>query len=703
MSTRALLLLACGGLGFGCSESYVIARTLEQPGPACLPSTNASPSCEPLPQLDDIRIETRGDTAIVQFAPVLAARDYRIYPMPDPSAVQTDDNGRQVVRNAIYRCAGKRTVADREDEYGAVYEESLVADVHGYARSESEAKLGYVFRKPGVDRLPVYRMADPSGPGGYHNASWIPPLYSEANSAEYVASPATRSELLKRGFRDDGIAFYIPKNGDLTIYRAAYQPDAHQGNRVSLFFSDGPEHTSRSAANQSQLLDLGERFRVLSKPQPDSVPLYRVTYFTGSTFDVLAAGEAAYQHVLHQGGPVRSLTWSGLTRKTTLVIEALDAGCPFPNAYVAAFPARASDTDTGAEAQYPSNTLDALRSADTGEVFINGQHNPQNRPQPIARTFVEVSPRPAETMSFSTSFSDTTELANMTVHQDLTATVYRNERWSIETGHCGSNFTYGSVLGQLFLGAPECQVSLVPRNFQPRIEANRFLHVRMATDLASTARRYPQLLITTARSVEAKDVSTASDLPIHNRLGPLYPSELPGADSSLIVQTHYTYHEAQIQFCGHRGWGVSAFCPRANIYGYDAGDPDAQPDQRWLPVPVIGDLVGFDRPVQLDVYASTERVYLFMDGRPVGCALLPAGEMAAGDVTVAFRNIISEPTKDELILSEPGRSFEREFSQAHSDRHMDDLGIDVGVKAPAWDESLLPCAQRWYGGRLLDE
>jgi hypothetical protein len=226
----------------------------------------------------------------------------------------------------------------------------------------------------------------------------------------------------------------------------------------------------------------------------------------------------------------------------------------------------------------------------------------------------------------------------------------------------------------------------------------------MATDLASTGRRYPQLLITTARSPDASEVATASELPIRERLGPLLPSQLPGPGSSIIVQPFFSYHEAQIQLCGQRGWGPTAFCPRANLYGFDAGEPElTSPGEPWLPVPVLSDLVGFDRPVQLDVYASTERVYLFVDEQPTGCAVLPAGQMREGAVTVAFGAVIDEPAKDEVIAAEPGRRYERDFSRLHSDRRMDDFGIDLDVQQPEWDEARLPCATRWYGGRLVAE
>ena len=696
MSPPALAAALLCALALGCSDSsYVIAyRSVPDAGESC-PQACA----QPLPAFDDVRVTMRGDTAIIELAGVPDAADYRIYPKPEASALGSDAEGRPTVRNAIYRCAGKRTVAERAQEYGSLYPDSLIATDDGYARSEAEAILGYVFTQAGTDRLPVYRLADPNGNGGYFNAEWIPPLYQEANSAEYVIDPERRSELLAQGFRDDGIAFYAPADGDRSVYRVEYQPDVYQGARVSFYFSDGPEHDARTSGDRSNVLDLGERFSVLSAEAPGSAPLHRVTYRGGSTFDVLAAGAAAYQRALDQGGPVTSLTWSGLRKRTTLVIEALDVGCPFPEAYVGAFAADADDPSS-----YRSEPLAALRSAETGEVFINGQHDPGNRPRPIARSFVDVTPEERPAMDFETTFDDPSELADLETTEDDNAVVRRNDRWSVETSYCGKNFSFGTVLGQLFVGLPQCRFSMVPRGITPRIEPTRFLHVRMASDLPSTGRRFPQLLITTARSPQASEVATASELPIINRLGPVVSSQLPGPESSIIVQTYYSYHEPQLQFCGQRGWGTTAFCPRANIYGYDAGEPETKwVGEPWRPVPVVTDRVGFDRPVQLDVYASTERVYLFIDDLPVGCALLPVGQMPAGDVTVAFGAIVDEPDKDEIIRQEPGRSFEREFSLLHSDRRMDDFGIDLGVAAPAWDEAVLPCATRWFGGRLIQE
>jgi hypothetical protein len=102
--------------------------------------------------------------------------------------------------------------------------------------------------------------------------------------------------------------------------------------------------------------------------------------------------------------------------------------------------------------------------------------------------------------------------------------------------------------------------------------------------------------------------------------------------------------------------------------------------------------------VQFDVYTSTERVYVFMDEKPAGCAVLPAGAMPAGNVTVVFGAVGYHLGIDEGVVPEnsPHR-YLRTYSLTHDDHTFDDLGISNGVAAPMWDESRLPCGTRWYG------
>jgi hypothetical protein len=668
----------------------------------------------------------RGDTVTIDFEPIAGALDYRIYPEPAAGDWLIGTAGEVGVKNGIYRCAGDRVFRDRKDEPGSGFEFATFGGDngrHGYSRKEPESTLGYVFLTSGPGRVPVYRVADPNGGGGYQNADWVVPLYAEANSAEYVTDAAARDQLIAKGWRDDGIAFYTIDAASAaaatkTVYRIKYAPGADwQGDNVVFFFTDGPEYDTRAAQPAKEIADLGPRFKILAAEQPGSVALRRVTY--PGAFDVLAAGEARFQQVLHQGTrPIASVTWPGIKKATRFVIEALDAGCPFPNGHIAAMH-HAPDLDRTTMQPFnaPSVTVDEARLT-SGEVFINGQHAPANRPKPVARAYVDVAPQARPPMDFLATFDEGAPWGPFTKYQDNNSFLFRSADWAIDTTGCTDNFTFGPVLGQFVLGMADggssCNVSITPKKVATKVAADRYLHVRMMSDIPSTGRRYPQIMVTNVPLAEDPKPTDSNFfmVPVHSRLG-TFPFDLAGPDKvmgtaddiapmggqSIIVQPFGGYQETQIEFCDQRGWGVSSQCNRANVYGFHAGDYTATWKQSWTPVPVQGDLAGYDRPVKWDVYTSTNRVYVFMDGKPSACAVLPAGRMPAGAVTVAYRAVLYHCGIDETVTpADTGHRFEREYSICHSDRHMDDFGIDLATDAPAWDESVLPCGTLWYGG-----
>ena len=653
-----------------------------------------------LPRIDNVRVTQRGDTAIVDFEPVAGARDYRIYPLPDPDAVLVGAQGELIIKDAIYRCAGDRPFRTREDDPAAGYDASLSGGANtimDFERKAADAVLGYVYLTPGEGRTPVYRMADPQGAGGFQNADWVAPMFAEANRADYVAGKAERDRLFAMRYRDDGIAFYVSDEGTRPVYRRLYKPQWN--GSPTVFYVPGAEFDAR-AEHGDETIEVGERFKVLPEQEPGSVPLHRVLYNGNNTFDVLAAGEARYQRVLEQGNqPLWSLAWPGLSEKTTLVIEALDQGCPFPGGYVSAHHA---DAD---EFNYPSLTLDEAR-LDSGELFINGQHAESNRPKPIARAYVDVTPEPDPDMDWFEGFDVGGSWEELEVTSGNNGMfVYRNSKWAMDFSGCTENLTVGPLLGQLVVGYADygssCNMSITPRGIEPTISADRFLHVRMSTEVPSTGRRYPQLMITTTPVLNPGDVQPLDNVPLHSRLGP-FPFEenpTPGNERTILVQPFGGYHELQIQACTGRAWGVSAQCPQANIYGNHAGNYVEEWEEPWLPVPLLGDVAGHDRPVRFDVYASTERVYVFMDDQPAGCAVLQDGAMRAGAVNVAFRGVLYHSGIDESVTpDDSGHQYYKRFSLSHFDRHMDDFGIDREVAAPEWDEARMPCATRWYGG-----
>jgi hypothetical protein len=692
-------------------------------GGACRkPCAAGDGSCVPeLPTIQNVRVTMHGDTAIVEFEPIAGALDYRIYPEPDAADWLIGDKGEVGVKNGIYRCAGDRVFQAREADTANLFDCSLSGcdnARHNYVRSAAEATLGYVYLTPGPDRLPVYRVADPSGGGGFRNADWVVPLYSEANSAEYLTDTTARDALLAKGWRDDGIAFYTAKSATKNVYRIHYAPGADwQGDNVVFFFTDGPEHDARAAQPAAEIADLGQRFTIMDTQEPDSVELHRVTY--PGSFDVLAAGDARFDQVLHQGvKPVWSLTWPGVTAKTRFIVEALDAGCPFAGGYISAAHADADiDRTSMMPFNQPSLTLDEARLT-SGEVFINGQHDPANRPKPVARAYVDLTPDAPPKMDFLATFDQGADWEPFTKWTDNNAFIFRNSQWAVDTSGCTNNFTFGPLLGQLVLGFADggssCNVSITPRQVPTKIAPDHFLHVRMSSDIPSTNRRYPQIMITNVPLMDdpAPDAGNIDNVPVHSRLGN-FPYEVAGPDMKLgtaddipaeggqtiVVQPFGGYQETQIEYCDTRGWGVSQQCNRANVYGFHAGDYQDTWKQPWTPVPVQGDLAGYDRPVQWDVYSSTTRVYVFMDGKPAACAVLPEGRMPAGPVTVAYRAVIYHCGIDETVTpDDTGHQYEHQYSLCHSDRHMDDFGIDLSVPAPEWDETTLPCGTKWYGG-----
>ncbi len=687
------------------------------PGAACVPE---------LPAIQNVRVTTHGDTAVLDFEPVAGAADYRIYPEPASEAEWLIGGSGEVgVKNGIYRCAGDRVFQPREADVANNFDCSLAGcdnGRHDYVRTKEESTLGYVYLTPGPDRLPVYRLADPNGGGGFRNSDWVVPPYAEASSADYVVDPVARTALLAKGWRDDGIVFYTvtaaATSATKTVYRIKYAPGADwQGDNVVFLFTDGPEHDARAAQPAKDIAELGARFPILAAQAPGSVALHRVTY--PGSFDVLAAGEARFDLILHQGGrPISSLSWPGMKGPTRFVIEALDAGCPFAGGYIAAMHAPADiDRTSGQPFNQPSLTLDEARLS-SGEVFINGQHAATNRPKPIARAYVDVMPQPQPAMDFLATFDDGAPWEPFTKWKDNNAFLYRNASWAIDTSGCTDNFTFGPLLGQFVLGFTDygssCNISITPRKVPTKIATDQYLHVRMASDIPSTGRRYPQIMITTVPMMADPplDAGNIFNVPVHNRLGNFSfdrvgpdmkagtADDLPAmGGQSIVVQPFGGYQETQIEYCDTRGWGVSQQCDRANVYGFHAGDYSLTWKQNWLPVPVQGDLAGYDRPVQWDVYASTGRVYVYMDGKPAACAVLPAGRMPAGPVTVAYRAVIYHCGIDETITPvDTGHQYEHQHSLCHSDRHMDDLGIELAAPAPAWDETVLPCGTKWYGG-----
>jgi hypothetical protein len=608
-----------------------------------------------LPRMSAISVEQKRDTALFHFAGFEDAVDYRVFDPGSPEGVSVTPQGRVVVENALYRCAGNRQFEARPRL------NSLEGDVGGfYTRTEQESVLGYVYLEPGEGRLAVRRLADSRADA---DDSFDAPAIAASRAARYVVEGPRAEALLALGYRDDGIAFYVPNTSEsvhpIYFWQSGPRSDL-DGRRLSVYFQDGAERQAFEGSALTEFFE--EELGVLDEAGADTVPLRRIFYEGGNDHDVLSAGGAEYERLLRQGNtPVFTLAWPALREPTTLVVEALDAGCPYAGRLV---PERAS--------RFGEAAVTTLNEAalSTGEVFVNGQHEPQSRPSAIARSFVAVAPEPRGDFDLADDFDDE-DWDSLSPATDDDGQRRENVPWLVETAGLQS-YAVGAMLGQLWLDASDdgaAGLLTVTRKVDFELTGSSYLHVTVQTNLPATARRYPFLAL---RGQEQTLVVRAVGL-----------AQAPFAETVVL----------DLQVCSGTTWQPNVGCPRTELAGRRLGDPsDPNP---WAPVPVPGELAGFDWPVTLDLYASTQRAYLFLDGRPAGCGSFPIGALREGVVQVSFGTVVNESREDEATADETSpHQYLREYSAGRDSRRFDQLGVSRSEE-PNWQADLFPCGGEW--------
>ena len=627
----------------------------------------------PLPKVANVKAVAVDDNVDITFDPVDGARDYRVYVLPSDADVSADGNGVVTVKNALYRCAGDRqavaTLMDGGPSIPGLSIRSQVDNqsVSDYMRTLPEATLGHVYTSPGAGRVAVHAMGDPAQnadvecDNGQRISRW------QSSRAKKYVLDAEYQTLLGKRWRDDGIAFYAPEaaggntRGILTMLG---QEDAR------LYFAEGPEATKRAKGEPA--------FNVLTAPEAGTLPLLRAFYKStcGKSHDELAVGNARFERIRKQGDllPTWNLHWAGLTGETILVVEALAEGCPYQGFL--------APTAQNPRAMYPAwFTLEQLRAmSPTGEVYINGQHAATNKPRPVARTFVKISPGPKPDMDWFEGFNKPDALGPMTdtpcgepapancwqqfrrltPSMDINFMYVENDRWALAPMLGELWVTYGDVGADV-----NGKFRLTPKT-KATMAADKFLHATMTVDMFTTGRRYPQILISDQES------------PVQWNMTKGY---------GLIVQSFsgwpYLYH---VELCDHRLWDVNMQCPAFDMYHIkDPADP--MKTANLAPNDEPGEHMGLDRGTRWDVFASTKRVYLYLDGAPYGCADLPAGKVTAGPATVTFGDVLYHSGVDATF------TYTKNALQLSTRRHFDNLGFKSNVDAPGWDESRMPCVR----------
>ena len=672
----AFTLLLSGCIDNGNDVGY--RRPLSAGGVAGAPNgSGAAPdtTLPPLPRLPGVTANVTGDSVSISVQPLDQAVDYRVYALPANQDITVGADGQVQVKNAVYRCAGNRqtppVALDGAAPLTSGYMKTLVdgVDVNGFTRSLDDATLGHVYLDAGKDRVPVYALGDaaPTAENENYFMRW-----SASRVKQYVTSPSERDALLARGFRDDGIAFYAPAAESASTRWVYSSTDA----QARYYFSDGAEAAIRQNPSPA--------FLALTGAEPDTAPLMRVFYLnlSATSHDELVAGQARFERARRQGDslPLYELHWSGLTGPTTLVVEALNPGCP-------SLPGLLSPLSLPANATHPAwlTPDEARATSPEGALYVNGQFAEDSRPRAIARAFLnDVAPEPAPPLDWSWGFRADDSIGTFTSEPcgDPSGNCFQDFRQSSE--RFDTSFVYvdtqrqalAPLLGELWVMYADLD-SGVNGKFRmtppekAQLSADAFLHVTMEVNAFTTARRYPQLLI------------SDQDVPVQHQLA---------NGNSLVIQPYGDWPNLfELQVCEHRTWDVNDQCPFADLNHYfDADDP--KKELSLAPHAEVGEHVGLDRATRFEVYVSNARAYLLLDGEPYGCVDLPATGVPLGPVTITFGDVLFHSNNDQLQFYD----YPRAYLYHDTQRHFDNLGFKSGVAAPPWDAARLPCVSGFF-------
>jgi hypothetical protein len=632
----------------------------------------------PLPELTNVTAAEREDSVGIDFDPVEGAIDYRVYPLPADGNFVLNSDGSITVPNAIYRCAGLRQTYDLPTNLNANTPGLVTANQYTWsANVGANPTLGYVYPTGAPDRVPVYAVA------GYTRGSEIG--WRESGFKVYTTDATARSTLLGQSWRDDGIVFYVPATASTsthTIYTSQTADIvAGQGwTQYARYYFVAADLAAHAGDSTSP----APAFEVLNADASGALPLMAVLYEPDNRHVELSVGTERFNRAANQGqGPLWHLEWAGLEQPTTLVVEALDSGCPYQGFL--------SAQHLAAPPHQTFFTLDELKSASaTGEVYINGQHDTTVAPKAIARSFVQVAPQPHNPADWDwyQGFDANGSFGPLTTQTPCTAfgcrfqnALFDISAYSLDDPNNVAVLTFGQFLGQMWVAFDDTGSDVTGKvRFTALSKAaidtdpTKFLHVTWTVNIVGTDRRYPQLIL------------SDQDAPVQEGLG--------NANSNNIIVQTIQGPAMRLETQAFHGlingspWDVNNQAPEHQLI---SDDPTA--DSLPRPLEPVFEHAGMDRQTKFDVYVSSQRLYAFLDGTRAGCTELPTGFSLTGPVSVTFGDVLyHEGAADEQVC---GQARPYSFMHVHqcteTTRHFDDLAFKSGLAAPAWDETSLPC------------
>jgi hypothetical protein len=738
-----------GGTGSGSSGGPLMSGTTVDGGVAAIPA-----GLPTVPAMTHVAALVRGNSARITFDPVPGAVDYRVYAAPAASAIHLTSSGAlDYIDQATYRCAGYRSVdpieVDNNDgpsgnqypNWLAVQTQVDNQNVAGYTRTLADATLGYAYQDSTADTVAVYAVGDPS---------------SQADNYAYgMREIQTRGKLyvtdntsyLAKGWRDDGVAFYAPGSASSTAcggsapIQVLTQQFTDKNGTDPLYFAPGAEATARAKQGSST-----PAFFLCPNQATGSQPVMRVFYSIASPggvfggqagHDELALGQERFDRARCQGNTngacatvsqaLWEVHWANITGPTQIVVEALDAGCPFQGLVgVQHLPATLNPTDSSSPATEVVATFAELQAAAAhGEVFINGEFDGSPTPHPIARAALQVSPQTRPAMDWDTNFATTPETFTETLASDgtpscgLTAALIKETATS-DTECDGSHhlqsadfdvmafdqvdpvFSIGTMQGELWTDYSTGEFRFSPHNVMATMSASSFLHIAMEASSFATDRRYPQIVVAGQDFMTNEWLLHSSTITPNTAIKPFLIMQPFDAGPGREIM--------EIELCNQRGWAVNDHCPWFLLDKLD------QPSDGTLgpynPHDEPHDHLQNDDSGRFDVYLSTQRAYVFFEDQPYACADLadrsttdpsgatispPTAPPPAGSVSVAFGDVHYHPAAEnyDLIAVDP---FNLNHMLIDTVRHYDYVGFKSGEGAPSWDETRFPCIRQMHQG-----
>jgi hypothetical protein len=706
-----------------------------------------------------VQAVVEGNSATISFDPVAGAKDYRVYVLPQKSDVRLASDGSLAgINDATYRCAGLRAApaiwVDSDQGPASnpvpnwIATDTLVdkENVQGVDRTMATATLGYAFEDPAAGTVAIYAVGSPAAAAdnfGYGIRE------SQTRTKLYVPDNAS---YLAQGWRDDGVQFYAPASASSTACGSSapvpvYTKSYTDGNNIAsnpVYYGPGAEATARGTGTPA--------FYLCPSQVAGSLPVMRAYYqllSPGGYFgkpdghDELALGQERFDRARCQGFSTDACAnapqsnwevhWSNIKGPTQLVVEALDAGCPFqgllgPPTSLTPTIVNGDDTNVAGLLNDPVYSFPQLQSkASNGEVFLNGTFDGSPTPHPIARAIVSVSPTTRPAMDFASDFAGPVETftetydANGNPDCGLTPTL---RAWSGNPDTCdGAHRMTSPTYDVLFLGVQDQRYAvgqtqgelwsaysglaggkfrISPKGVTGTMSNSTFLHAAMEVTSFTTGRRYPQIMISeqdfeTSQWLLERSADTAN----------------PHIGSTMILQPIDSGNGrpvAELELCSQRSWEVNDQCPWFLLEKNDS--PIVNGTGPNNPHPDLFDRLQDDRSARWDLYASTDRAYVFVDSQPYACvdlahrkATLSSGAPIlptptppkAGAVTVAFGDVMYHAGAESgyFTIFSP---FHLNHELFETVRHFDYIAFKSNEPAPAWDESKFPCITQMLAG-----